>query len=66
MDETVLRTPKCPKCTMTFWIGKPIHKSAQRKSRCHDCGLMHYDGTLDNRVVRVSVDSMGDVERAWG
>ena len=59
-------TPKCPKCRLSFRIGKPIHKSVQDKSRCHDCGLLHYDGKLNNTVVRVSVDKLEDVKRAWG
>ena len=59
----VERTPPCPKCRMTFRIGKP--KGKDWKTRCHVCELMHYDGKLNDKVVSVAVDSLKDVEMAW-
>ena len=68
-EKEIQRTEPCPTCRMSFRIGKPVRKKTHDRTRCYNCGLMHYDGNLDKKVASVSVDSMGDmgdVERAWG
>jgi len=65
MDETVLRTPKCPKCTMTFRIEQQNQK--KHGLICPDCGLVFKErntGAGGNAIL--SVGSLEDAERAWG
>ena len=59
----VARTPRCPKCTMTFRI-------EPRKGlgmTCPDCGLVFRErntGAGGNAIL--SVDGQGPVVEAWG
>ena len=61
----VVRTPRCPKCTMTFRIECPKGQKRWRSS-CVVCGVKYYEveGSRDNPIV-VCVDALEPVMKAW-
>lgn len=68
MDDTVLRTEPCPKCLMTFRIGRQKWAKPSPKTVCAVCGLAHYDTSQSSdkaNVCIVAVDTAEQAYEAW-